>query len=326
MKPADAAMTIPVVCLDLTDSLPRVIPLPRDGVVLALGNFDGVHIAHTALLKEAIRQKEASPLLHGAGVFCFWKPSSDYVSGDVQHLTPLKEKLRLFAEAGLDFACFCDFTKIRHLRKDDFLGFLTDSLSCRTAVCGYNYRFGQGGQGTASDLVTHFASFGGAAVLPAVQRDGLPVSSTRIRSLLLDGKPAEAAELLGHPYALETTVRHGKHLGRVLGFPTVNQSFLPDAIIPSHGVYAVRCRTPYGWFAGVANVGVHPTVDEHARVNCETYLLGLNADLYGQSVRIEFLEFIRPEQRFGSPEQLTDAIRNDVRRVSDYFERHPIVP
>ena len=312
------------VCLDLTAPRPRVAPPPTDGVVLGLGNFDGVHIAHTALLREVLRQKEASPLLCRAGVFCFWKPSSDYFSNHVEHLTPLREKIRLFREIGLDFACFCDFREARHLSKDAFLAFLTDELSCRATVCGFNYHFGAGGVGNAPDLTDYFEKFNGATVLPAVMHDGEPVSSTRIRSLLLSGKPDEAADLLGRPYSLETTVRPGKRLGRVLGFPTVNQCFLPDAIVPQHGVYAVRCHTPYGCFPGVANVGVHPTVDQDARLNCETYIDGLNADLYGKRIRIEFLKFIRAEQKFDSTDALTEAIGCDVKQAAEYFHAHPI--
>ena len=317
---------IRTVCLSLADPLPRAIPMPTDGTVLGLGNFDGVHIAHSALLKETLRQKDASPLLHRAGVFCFWKPSSDYFSNSVQHLTPLREKLRLFRKAGLDFACFCDFSEMRHIPADDFLHFLTDQLSCHSVVCGFNYRFGAGGTGSAHHLADYFAAYGGATVIPAILQNGSPVSSTRIRSLLLEGHPDEAADLLGHPYALETTVQHGKQLGRTWGIPTINQYFLPDALIPAHGVYAVRCYTAQGIFPGVANVGSHPTVDRGAKVNCETYIDGLNADLYGQSVRIEFLKFIRPEMKFDSAENLKATIQADIHRVRAYFDSTPLLP
>ena len=316
--------TLRIVCLDLTTPLPRAIPLPVGHSAVGLGNFDGVHVAHSALLREVVHRKEASPLLHHAGVFCFWKPSSDYFSDAVQHLTPLREKIRLFREAGLDFACFCDFQSIRHVSKQDFLKLLDDTLSCRLAVCGFNYRFGNGGSGTADDLTDYFAAHLGAVVIPAVEQNGIPVSSSRIRALLLDGHPDVAAEMLGRPYAVETTVRRGKQLGRTWGFPTINQYFLPDALVPRHGVYAVRCHTPHGCFPGVANVGVHPTVDNEARLNCETYILGLDADLYDQRIRTEFLKFVRPEKKFESPEQLRSAIRSDVEWVARYAANHPI--
>lgn len=324
MKKTLSQNAIRTVCLDLTTPLPRSVPLPIGGSVVGLGNFDGVHVAHAAILREAVQRKEASPLLHHAGVFCFWRPSSDYFSDTVQHLTPLREKIRLFRKAGLDFACFCDFQDVRHLSKETFLDFLTDTLSCRAAVCGFNYRFGKGGNGTAEDLVHYFDSHAGAVVVPAVIQNGLPVSSTRIRTLLLDGHPDQASVMLGRPYSIETTVQRGKQLGRTWGFPTANQFFLPDAIVPRHGVYAVRCHTPYGCFPGVANVGVHPTVDHGARLNCETYLLGLDADLYGQRIRTEFLEFIRPEMKFESPAKLRDAIRADAEWVARYAAENPV--
>jgi riboflavin kinase/FMN adenylyltransferase len=157
-------------------------------------------------------------------------------------------------------------------------------------------------------------------VVPEVAVDGVPVSSSRIRACLEAGEVRTAAALLGRPYALDAIVVHGKKLGRTIGFPTANQYFPPERMIPAYGVYATRCYTPYGVFTGVSNVGEHPTVDAHARVNCETYILGLSHNLYGKRIRVEFLEYLRPERRFASLEELTDAIRRDAdtaRRLLD---------
>ena len=230
------------------------------------------------------------------------------------HLTSLGEKLRLFSESGVDFVCLADFPSVRDLSPEAFLNELCLATSCRGAICGYNFRFGKGGAGNSDTLCRYFDKpyLCGASVVPEITVDGAPVSSSRIRACLGTGDVRTAAALLGRPYALDAPVVHGKRLGRTIGFPTANQYFPPARLIPAYGVYATRCHTPYGVFSGVSNVGEHPTVDAHARVNCETYILGLSRNLYGKRIRVEFVQYLRPEQRFADLDELTAAIRNDA--------------
>ncbi|MBE6558864.1 MAG: bifunctional riboflavin kinase/FMN adenylyltransferase [Ruminococcaceae bacterium] len=332
------------VFLDLRGGHIKPMPRPVLPMIVCLGNFDGVHLAHAALF-EAGRTLRDRAFPEGlCGVFTFFHPSSDYFPEEPcavdspkgsslpsilqkttqqRHLTTLKEKLRLMARHGIDFACLCDFPRISSLSPEAFLGLLTDKLMIRGAVCGYNFHFGAGGLGSSETLQAHFdrPDAGRACVVaPPFCLDGDTVSSTRIRKLLTEGHADVALRHLGHPYTLEAKVVKGKQLGRKLGFPTANQYFLPESLVPAHGVYAVLCSTPAGIFPGVANVGSHPTVDTHAAVNCETYIIGPAQDLYGYRMRVAFLSRLRAEERFSSVEALTKAIRRDAAAAEAYVK------
>lgn len=327
---------------------------PSEPLVLCLGNFDGVHLAHTTLLRQAIEFKK-SHLPHAlCGVFTFFYPSFDYLrahktpehaaspaemqshvikrkKGHHRHLTTLKEKLLRFAGYGMDFVCLCDFDDIRTLSPDEFLTLLRHNLGAVGAVCGFNFRFGAGGVGTSEQIYQAFNHPDKglyAAVMPPFCMDGDAVSSTRIRKMLLGGECVLARRHMGHPYALSNVVVHGKHLGRAWGFPTANQYFLPESLIPARGVYAVLCHTPHGIYPGVANIGSHPTVDENAPVNCETHIIGYEHDIYGYRMKVEFLYHLRGEMKFPTEADLRNQIQKDIQdaltHVNAYLQEQPL--
>lgn len=317
-------MTPRLVCLDLRGSYVRPcqdVPAPT---VLCLGNFDGVHLAHAALLQKGFeltqgiceKQPSSSPVL--CGVFCFFRPSGDYFLPDQTHpthLTTLKERVHALKKLGADLIWLCDFPTVRSLAPDEFLKLLRVDCGCVGVVCGYNHRFGRFAAGTPALLESYFGD-DRVITLPALEIDGAPVSSTRIRACLAQGDVETASLLLGRPYALESRVLHGKSLGHTWGFPTANQNFPADRLIPRHGVYAVTCHTPFGSFPGVANIGLRPTVEAPSRVNCETHIIGFSGNLYGETVKIEFRQFLRPEKKFSSVEELKDSIRRDTERAA----------
>ena len=148
---------------------------------------------------------------------------------------------------------------------------------------------------------------------------GEPISSTRIRRLLTEGKPDEAAALMGSPYRLTAPVISGAQLGRTIGFPTVNQRFAPLALIPRAGVYQTDCEVAGRHYAGVTDIGTRPTVDGAHEVRCETHLLDFDGDLYGETVRVAFLRYLREERKFDTVEALRGQIARDretVRRLA----------
>ena len=312
-------------CLDLRQTPPRPAGTPPDRCVLCLGNFDGVHIAHAELLSRGIYLSRSLSVAReedvACGVLCFFRPPSRFLSGDgkpVPQLTPLREKLRLFAAAGIEYAYLCDFSRVRTISAEDFLTCLETEVGCVGAVCGFNHRFGAKAAGNNALLVRRFGE-DAVVVVPEITVDGVTVSSTNVREALLRGDVALAARLLGRPYSICTTVRSGKRLGRAMGFPTANQRFSADAIIPAHGVYAALCHTPAGVFPAVANIGSHPTVDEGAEVNCETYILGYEGDLYGRHIKTELLSYLRPERRFPDLASLQCAIAEDAKAAAQYI-------
>lgn len=292
----------------------QAVPVP-DRTVLCLGNFDGVHLAHRRLLSSARAWREQAFPDAAVGVFCFRELSSDELSDcPPGHLCTLEERLARFAECGMEIAVLADFSELRELSAEDYVReILIEQCHCVAAACGYNHRFGRGGAGNSALLKQSLN--GNLLVQPAVMDGGAPVSSTRIRQLLKSGNPEAAARLLTCPYTLCAPVLHGKALGRTIGSPTVNQNFARNAVLPRFGVYATDCEVSGRHYAGVSNVGIHPTVDRNAPANCETYLLDFSGNLYGRTVTVSFLHFIRPEMKFESVDALRKQIAKDAETV-----------
>ena len=306
-------------CLSLPDLAP--CPIPKE-TILCLGNFDGVHLGHRSLLDAAKGLQRAASKKLPCGVFCFHGLSSDFLCKDPpKHLDSEEKRLEKFAECGMDFVIFADFARICDLSPADFIGsVLLDICHAKSVVCGENYRFGKGGQGTP-DLLSKTRDLS-VKVLPELVIDGFTVSSTRIRRLLEeDGNAKEAARLMSCPYTLTARVEHGKGLGHKLGVPTINQSFPPLALIPKHGVYFTQARVGKTCYPAISNVGLRPSVEETDAVNCETNLFSFSGSLYEETVTIEFLDWLRAEQTFSSEEELQCAIQNDIALAKDYFAK-----
>lgn len=327
---ADFRGTPRFLCLDLRGHPFRPAKMPPAHVALCLGNFDGVHAAHAALLREGVALARSLSRSRGkdvaCGVLAFFRPSSDFFphgGAPAGHLTTLREKLCLFAALGVEYAYLCDFSDVRSMSAEDFMTRLETDLGCVGAVCGFNHRFGAGAVGHPTMLTDHFGE-NAVIIVPEITVDGVTVSSTNVRAALLRGDATLAARLLGRPYALTATVTSGKRLGRTIGFPTANQRFPAHSVIPAHGVYVARCHTPDGVFPAVANVGSHPTVDMGAEVNCESYILGYEGDLYGCRMRTELLAYLRPEKRFSDVSALREAIARDAEAAERYISPHHV--
>ena len=307
-------------CISLPDRTP--CPIPEE-TILCLGNFDGVHLGHRSLLQTAKDLQKSAYRDIPCGVFCFHGLSSDLLlKSPPKHLDSEEGRLEKFADCGMNFVIFADFAKIFDLSPADFIQLiLLDLCHAKGVICGKNYRFGKGGQGTPELLAKAFGP--SAIILPELVVDGFPVSSTRIRRLLeQDGNAKDASRLMGNPYALTSPVEHGKGLGHKLGIPTINQSFPPLALVPRHGVYITRAWVDGKKYPAVSNVGLRPSVEKTDRVNCETNLLSFSGSLYGKTVTVQFLEWLRPEQTFRDEDELRNAILKDLSTAQDYFAKN----
>ena len=280
-------------------SLPDA-PVAFDTVV-ALGYFDGVHRGHMALLQETVRLARA--LGARPAVFTF----SDGFK-DKAPLTDPGERLRLFEAAGIEVAFLVDFAAVRPLSPEEFVKNCLQFL-CRakSAVCGFNFRFGKGAVGTAEDLLALFPE---AAVVPAVYEGGEVISSTRVRRLLGEGRVEDAALLLGRPYTVTGEVLHGKELGAILGFPTANMK--PKTLLPASAVYATAVKIDGKCFPAITDVGTRPTVEGQGELRMETHLPDFSGDLYGRSLSVAFLRRLREEKRFSSLEELKTQLEQDA--------------
>ena len=292
--------------------------------VLALGNFDGIHIAHAALLDSAKILKERIGAAY-VGVWCFEQNPLEFFSATPpKRILAKNDKISLFLECGIDFVVIGDFSKFRDIPADSFIhDHLVNELGCVGTVCGFNFRFGQRRAGDPSMLKAAFGDEN-CVIVDEIQLDGVTVSSTKIREFISLGDMVSAGKFLGRPYFLNTPVTGGKRLGNSIGFPTANQRFPEKCIIPKHGIYATVCTTNDGKkHIGVSNVGIRPTItdgsDSHA-VNCETYIIDFNSDIYGQNLKVEFYKLLRDEKKFDSVEDLRHAINNDAKSAVAFFE------
>lgn len=288
----------------------------REGCAAALGEFDGVHIGHRALLDAAVAAARGRSMTSAAVMFASPLPTK----GERALLCPRDEKLRRIARCGVDRAVLLDFNSVRGMTPEGFVGFLSGELNIRLALCGGNYRFGAGACGDAATLRSLMRARGGdAEIIPPVMYRGREVSSSLIRACLAGGKMEAVAGMLGRAYTLCGEIRHGQGIGHTLGTPTVNITPPPGCELPRKGVYFSRCVIGEKTFNGVTNLGTHPTVGGEDVV-CETYLLNYRGGgLYGRTASVSLLEFRRDETRFCDTSALSAAITADIAAAEEYF-------
>lgn len=296
-----------------------LFPAAQDTAV-ALGNFDGVHLGHAAVIQGAVAACTEGLL---PTVLTFQKNPLQSLTGNAPpRLQEEGEKARLLQKMGVALLYDLDFPEVRELSPETFVcKVLKKTLRAKQVFCGFNYHFGKEGAGDASVLIRLCREAGiEAHSLPPVEMDGAPVSSTRIRSLLEAGAIEEANRLLGRPFSFSFEVVGGRRIGRTMGTPTLNQPFPDGFILPRFGVYASMVRFGDVRTYGVTNIGVKPTVGADGPLS-ETWMPEYSgSDLYGWHVQTLLLRFLRPEQKFENMTALRNAILRDGRRAKEILE------
>lgn len=297
--------------------------------MVAIGTFDGVHIGHQAVIRRAI---EIARELGVTAMALTFEPQPIAVLRPELRpavLTHVNLKTQLIERLGVDELLVVPFTKaFSRIRAERFAEMLVSPpIGAEAVVVGENFRFGHGGTGTVAMLQQFGRARGLRVESPrtVVSEDGKPISSTRIRRLVATGQVREVIPLLGRPHLLEGTVVHGEGRGRGMGIPTANLEVPGDAAVPSRGVYACRALTGAGLSAAAVNIGVAPTFtasEPRSTLRLEAFLLDHDGtDLYGQTIRIEFLERLRDERRFESSEALVAQITEDIERTREAAAR-----
>jgi len=297
------------------------IRLEQGRYAATIGFFDGVHKGHRFVidnLKRVADKQECKSM-----VITFERHPRQVVHSDWQPqlLTTLEERIHLLDQTSVDVLVVLRFDEaMAALSARDFMSkVLHDDLYVTTLLTGYDNRFGH----DRSEGFEDYVAFGKQLGIEVLQGDALDVeqyrvSSSVIRRLLTDGDVAEAAHCLGRYYSLTGMVVHGEQVGRRIGFPTANvQSDCDERLVPASGVYAVLVEleaTPSRWYHGMMNIGTRPTFGVH-HPTFEVNILDFEGDLYGQRLRIRFIERLRSEQRFESPEALATQIEKDSRQV-----------
>lgn len=295
---------------------------PLKGCVVAIGNFDGVHRGHRVVIGAALKRAQALGRKAAALTFAphprlFFRPQDPLFL-----LSSEREKMRLLAGAGLDGAIVTTFdARLAATPAQDFVErILVRGFGIAGAAIGFDFHFGRNRTGSPQYLADQGAKFGFAVdVVPPLEDGGRPISSGGIRAALSAGKVTEAAELLGAPWFVSGEVVHGEKRGRDLGFPTANVRLDPNCGL-KHGIYAVRARVGGEIVDGVASFGRRPMFDDGAPL-LEVFLFDFSGDLYGQTIDVAFIGWIRREQKFDSIEALTRQMDADVAQAKDILHR-----
>lgn len=288
--------------------------------IFALGFFDGVHLGHQALLAECVRMARAMDVETAAITF-ERHPQSLFRPDVPPLLSTLHDRFRLLLRYGVEHVY--PFPVTQEVMGKPWREFLEELIESGAVgfVCGDDFRFGSRGEGNAA-LLRQFCLGRKipCVIVPEQTLDGVRISSSYIRRQIESGDMATAVRYLGHGHMLTGTVVTGRRLGHKLGFPTANIELPEGVIVPRHGVYACRAYVGQKGYMAVCNVGNRPTVEGH-QVRTETWLLDFSGDLYGQTVSLEFLYFLRPEQRFQSVDALKEAVLNDAENTRRFFEK-----
>jgi riboflavin kinase/FMN adenylyltransferase len=293
-------------------------------VALTIGNFDGVHLGHQALLSELRAAAHARGLQTAVMIFEphpreFFTPQQAPT-----RLTSLREKLEFFATLDIDRVYICRFDAgFAKMSAADFIYALREKLSAEFVLIGDDFRFGSGRAGDFALMEKMGGQLGFAVrAMRSVTHDGVRISSTAIRAALQMGQLREAQHYLGRPYSISGRVVHGDGLGRKIGFPTANIQ-LKHNRPPLSGIFVVQVHAEgLGVLQGVASLGIRPTVKHDAKPVLEVHLFEFAQQIYGKHLRVEFLQKLRDEEKYPDVETLTRHIALDVTHAKKWFEQH----
>jgi riboflavin kinase / FMN adenylyltransferase len=291
---------------------------PHPHPVVALGNFDGVHLGHRAILRTAIDRARAAA---GTAFVLTFDPMPAKLLAPArapQLILAPEDKLELLRDSGIDGVIVIAFTEaLSRLTPSEFVrGYLLGKIGAREVVVGHSVSFGHARAGNAQVMTELGWQMGFATVVVGpVTAAGADVSSTRVRELIAAGEMRMVAELLGRAHFLSGTVVHGRERGRTIGFPTANLESATECL-PPDGVYATRVILPDGAFASITNIGMRPTFAEPART-IEAHIFNFDRDIYGAKIRLEIVERIRGERKFESGLALAAQIAEDLKRAKE---------
>ena len=297
---------------------------PNQSMSGTIGNFDGLHLGHQAILNQV---KDKARESSSASLVFFTEPhASEYFAAKDKNFSappricPWREKVKLLKNFGIDFAFFLQFNKsLKTMTPQSFLDDVLAQLNLKHLIIGDDFRFGAERAGDFQ-LLKNWGKSNGTEVIAnkTVSRDGLRISSTRIREALLQSKFELAAQLLGRPYTFSGKVVYGKQLGRTIGVPTANL-WIPKQRLPIAGVYAVKCSLAGESFNGIANMGIRPTVDGSKPV-LEIHIFNFSESIYGQRLTVEFKNKLRDVKKFDNIDLLKEQILQDISQAKEILE------
>lgn len=292
--------------------------IKQKGTAVALGYFDGIHMGHRAVLSKAVERAKAKDLV--PVIMLFDIHPRRLISGKVPPvLTSEHKKRQVLKKMGFTVVEF-NFREAMDYSPEEFVEkILVERLNARVVTCGYDYHYGKGGKGDSKSLLVELSKRNIEFYsLEPILLGGEAISSTRIRELIAKGEIEKANTMLGYSFCYDFVVEKGDGLGRTLGFPTINQFFKKDFIVPRYGVYASYTVVDGKRYASVTNVGIRPTFKKDS-MRSETCILDFSGNLYGKNVEVSLIAYLRDEIAFESPEELKKAIDKDIIRAREIY-------
>lgn len=306
--------------MKITYGLENAIYVP--GTVTTLGSYDGVHLGHRQILGKLAACKRKQNLARTVLMTFHPHPQQVLKRGghEIELITTIDERLELLSELDIDETVVIEFT--REFSQTSFIDFfrniIVDRLGTKAMVVGFNHAFGKNREGDPEHLRQVAPKYGiTIEELQPVLIDGVSISSTKIRNALKEGDLLSANAWLGRAYSFSGQVVHGDAVGRTLGFPTANLDVAKPKLIPADGVYAARVRHNDNVHQAALSIGTKPTTKADAERAIEVLLLDFDADLYGQTLTVECLQYLRPQEKFSSLEELRGAIALDVSTIRE---------
>lgn len=284
----------------------------QEKTCVALGYFDGIHMGHKCIIKNMIdiaKKKGLKPV-----VFTFSENPREVLTGrPMKKIIGMDDKKLILSSLGVEKVYMINFSSIMKLSADEFIDqILINTLNAADVFCGFNYHFGAGQSGDCNYLKRKLDLAGvNVYISEAVDYKGETVSSTGIKKLISEGNVEKANLMLTRNFSFKGRVIEGKKLGRQLGFPTINQEFPKNLVLPKFGVYKTAVKVGGATFVSITNIGVNPTVNMSGKPIVETFILNYNGgSLYGEIVEVKFLKFLRAEKKFNSLVALKDDINS----------------
>ena len=298
--------------------------IPRNAPVYGfLGNLDGVHRGHQALIRALQERSQADGGIISAITF-YPHPLEVLKKTEVPRITPLRKKVALLAEFGVDELILVHFTpELSNCSADDFIReYLQKRFGLNFLLIGEDAAVGKDREGDTEFLLSELPKLGiGCELFQFVSIDGSKIGSSVIRRALQRGEFERVQSLLGRRFSVLGRVRRGAQLGRQLGFPTANIE-VRNQLLPPNGVYIARVKLEKSWYSAAVNVGVNPTVNTQSQPRVESYLLTYSgSEFYGEIIEVEFIKKLRDELRFDSVDELKNRVHSDIEDVREYFSK-----
>ncbi len=291
----------------------------KEKTAVAMGIFDGVHLGHRLILETAKSFSENSLKF---SVFTFKTTSVEKKHGEpYKYIYTENQKNHILEKLGAEYIYSPDISAVKSMSGEQFAKeVLAEKMNAQVVVCGENFRFGRGASCGVNELEAFGKKYGfEVKVCKTLEKNGEKISSGKIKEYLKNGELVKANELLGERYFLLGEVVTGNRIGRTISFPTLNQLYEERQVIPINGAYATAASIFEKEYGAVTNIGVKPTVEKDILPLAETYVIDFSGDIYGKTVKIEFIEFLREEQKFPSLEDLKKQIESDLNKAKRIY-------